>query len=186
MAKRKPWGITTISPGETSIFPHSVVINNPGLGSKRREWACVVCFFIIKKSVVFPTFHREGMRHPKIAAKIEGTQTSSILVCFGGNNRSVHVIVNCYPNCYGPMVVVVNWVWWQNKRICECILKKKNKVIKPLGERWAYACPREQRRSEERWSEDDDLLPCWGTMRKSPSALQKAHPSMDLLAAYLE
>jgi len=44
------------------------------------------------------------MRHPKIAAKIEGTQTSSILVCFGGNNRSMHVIVNCYPNCYGPMV----------------------------------------------------------------------------------
>lgn len=34
-------------------------------------------------------------------------------------------------------------------------------------------------------TEPRNLLPCWGTMRKSPSALHKAHPSMGLLAAYL-
>lgn len=30
-----------------------------------------------------------------------------------------------------------------------------------------------------------DLLPFWGTIKKSPSALQKAQLSMDLLAVYL-
>lgn len=31
----------------------------------------------------------------------------------------------------------------------------------------------------------EHLLPFWGTIKKSPSALQKAQPSIDLLAAYL-
>ena len=30
------------------------------------------------------------------------------------------------------------------------------------------------------------LLPCWGTIKKSPSALQKAQLSIDLLAVYLQ
>lgn len=30
-----------------------------------------------------------------------------------------------------------------------------------------------------------DLLPSWGTIKKSPSALQKAQLSIDLLAVYL-
>lgn len=32
---------------------------------------------------------------------------------------------------------------------------------------------------------DFNLLPCWGTTKKSPSALQKAQLSIDLLAVYL-
>jgi hypothetical protein len=45
-----------------------------------------------------------------------------------------------------------------------------------------YSFLSEKSKSKQCWVY---LLPCWGTIKKSPSALQKAQLSIDLLAVYL-